>query len=102
MGHAVEPLIAPVGFDWRIGVGLVASLAAREVIVATLSQIYAASSEDEVSLREAIRNDVHPETGEPVFTPASVASLLIFFVFALQCMSTLATIRRETKSWRWS
>ncbi len=101
IGHAIEPLIEPLGFDWKIGVGLVASLAAREVIVATLSQIYAASSEDEVSLREAIRNDVHPETGEPVFTPASVASLLIFFVFALQCMSTLATIRRETNSWRW-
>ena len=100
MGHALEPLVAPLGFDWKIGVGLVASLAAREVIVATLGQIYAAGEEGG-SLREAIRNDVDPRTGEKVFTPASVASLLVFFVFALQCMSTLAVMRRETNSWRW-
>jgi len=99
-GHAIEPLFAPLGFDWKISVGLIGSLAAREVIVATLAQIYAASDE-ETSLREAIRADVHPETGEKVFTPATVASLLVFFVFALQCVSTLAIIRRETNSWRW-
>jgi len=99
-GHAIEPAIAPLGFDWKIGVGLLASLAAREVIVATLAQIYAASDEG-VSLRSAVRNDIDPRTGEPVFTPASVAALLIFFVFALQCMSTLAIMRRETNSWRW-
>jgi ferrous iron transport protein B len=100
MGHALEPVLAPLGFDWKLGVGLVASLAAREVIVSTLGQIYAATDEGE-SLREAIRRDVHPETGEPVFTPATVAALLVFFVFALQCMSTLAVMRRETNSWRW-
>ncbi len=102
LGRALEPFIEPLGFDWKIGVGLVASLAAREVIVSTLAQIYAASEEDEVSLREAIRTDRHTETGELVFTPATVASLLVFFVFALQCMSTLATIRRETNSWGWA
>jgi ferrous iron transport protein B len=101
IGHAIEPVIAPLGFDWKIGVGLVASLAAREVIVATLAQIYAASEEDPVSLREAIRQDRDPRTGELVFTPASVAALLVFFVFALQCASTLAVMRRETQSWRW-
>jgi ferrous iron transport protein B len=100
MGHALEPFIAPLGFDWKIGVGLVASLAAREVIVATLAQIYASADED-ASLREAVRNDVDPRTGERVFTSATVASLLVFFVFALQCMSTLAIMRRETNSWRW-
>lgn len=100
LGHAIEPLIAPLGFDWKIGVGLVASLAAREVIVATLAQIYAATDED-ASLREAIRADVDPRTGQPVFTPATVAALLVFFVFALQCMSTLAIMRRETGTWRW-
>ncbi len=100
LGHAIEPAIAPLGFDWKIGVGLVASLAAREVIVATLAQIYAATDE-EASLREAIRADVDPRTGQKVFTPAAVASLLVFFVFALQCMSTLAIMRRETASWRW-
>lgn len=99
-GHAIEPWIAPLGFDWKIGVGLLASLAAREVIVATLAQIYAVQDEGS-SLRDAIRNDVHPTTGLPVFTPATVAALLVFFVFALQCLSTLAVIRRETNSWRW-
>ena len=100
LGHALEPAIAPLGFDWKIGVGLVASLAAREVIVATLAQIYAAADE-ESSLRDAVRNDVDPNTGEKVFGLPTVASLLVFFVFALQCMSTLAIMRRETNSWRW-
>ena len=100
LGHAIEPAIAPLGFDWKIGVGLVASLAAREVIVATLAQIYAATDED-ASLRAAIQADVDPRTGQPVFTPATVGSLLVFFVFALQCVSTLAILARETNSWRW-
>jgi ferrous iron transport protein B len=99
-GHAIEPLIAPLGFDWKIGVGLIASLAAREVIVATLAQIYAAEDE-ELSLRAAVRSDRSPDTGELIFTPPTVAALLVFFVFALQCMSTLAIMRRETNSWRW-
>jgi ferrous iron transport protein B len=99
-GHALEPLIEPLGFDWKIGVGLIASLAAREVIVSTLAQIYAASDEG-TSLRAAIRSDVRPDTGEPLFDPPTVAALLVFFVFALQCMSTLAIMRRETNSWRW-
>jgi ferrous iron transport protein B len=101
LGHAIEPLIEPLGFDWKIGVGLVASLAAREVIVSTLAQVYAASESDAGGLRAALREDVDPRTGEPVFTPATVAALLVFFVFALQCMSTLAVMRRETNSWRW-
>jgi ferrous iron transport protein B len=100
LGHALEPAIAPLGFDWKIGVGLVASLAAREVIVATLAQIYA-TTEDGATLREAIRADVDPRTGARVFDPPTVASLLVFFVFALQCASTLAVMRRETNSWRW-
>ncbi len=99
-GHAIQPLLEPLGFDWKIGIGLVASLAAREVIVATLAQIYAASDEEQ-SLRAAVQNDVDPRTGEKVFDAATVASLLVFFVFALQCMSTLAIMRRETNSWRW-
>ena len=99
-GHAIEPLIAPLGFDWKIGVGLLASLAAREVIVSTLAQIYAATDEEN-GLREAIRADVDPRSGERVFTPATVAALLVFFVFALQCLSTIAVMRRETNSWRW-
>jgi ferrous iron transport protein B len=100
IGHALEPAIAPLGFDWKIGVGLVASLAAREVIVSTLAQIYAASGDD-ASLRDALANDRDRETGAPVYTPATVAALLVFFVFALQCTSTIATLARETNSWRW-
>lgn len=99
-GHLLEPAIAPLGFDWKIGVGLLASLAAREVIVSTLAQIYAATDEG-TSLRSAIASDVDPRTGRPVFDPPTVAALLVFFVFALQCLSTLAVMRRETNSWRW-
>lgn len=101
IGHAIEPAIAPLGFDWKIGVGLIASLAAREVIVATLAQVYATGGEEGDSLREALRSDRNPVTGELVFSPATVGALLVFFVFALQCTSTLAIMRRETNSWRW-
>jgi len=101
-GHAIEPVIAPLGFDWKIGVGLVASLAAREVIVSTLAQIYAVSdSGDVTSLRNALRADVDPRTGRPVFTLPVALSLLVFFVFALQCTSTIVVMARETGSWRW-
>ncbi|MGE4652227.1 MAG: ferrous iron transporter B [Myxococcota bacterium] len=99
-GHALAPVFEPLGFDWKITLGLLASFAAREVMVSTLAQIYATEQEDR-PLREALRDDVDPVTGRPVFTPATVASLLVFFVFALQCLSTLAVMRRETNSWRW-
>jgi len=101
LGHAIEPLIAPLGFDWKIGVGLIASLAAREIFVATLAQIYATGGDEGASLREALRSDRDPETGALIFSPATVGALLVFFVFALQCTSTLAIMRRETNSWRW-
>jgi ferrous iron transport protein B len=100
VGKAIEPAIAPLGFDWKIGVGLLASLAAREVFVSTLAQVYATEDPD-ASLRAAIRADTNPVTGEKIFSPATVAALLTFFVFALQCTSTIATIARETNSWRW-
>lgn len=104
LGHAIEPAIAPLGFDWKIGVGLVASLAAREIIVATLAQIYAAEEGDAEdgggSLRAALRSDRRPD-GTRVFDPPTVGALLAFFVFALQCTSTIAIMKRETNSWRW-
>ncbi|MDE0886706.1 MAG: ferrous iron transporter B [Myxococcota bacterium] len=100
IGKAIEPAIAPLGFDWKIGVGLLASLAAREVFVSTLAQVYA-SEDPDASLRAAIRADTNPATGEKVFSAPTVAALLTFFVFALQCTSTIATIARETNSWRW-
>ncbi len=103
LGHALEPIMRPLGFDWKISAGLVASFAAREVIVSALATLYAAGAdadETSLSLREAIQADRYPD-GRPVFTPLVAASLLIFFVFALQCMSTLAIARRELGSWRW-
>ena len=105
LGHAIEPAIEPLGFDWKIGVGLVASLAAREILVATLAQIYAAEQSDDEdggsSLREALVSDVRPD-GTKVFDPPTVGALLVFFVFALQCTSTIAIIKRETNSWGWT
>jgi ferrous iron transport protein B len=102
LGHALEPAIAPLGFDWKIGVGLIASLAAREVIVATLAQTYAVESKDDFNgLRDALRADVDPRTGRPVFTLPVALALMVFFVFALQCTSTIVVMARETGSWRW-
>jgi len=102
IGRAIEPAIEPLGYDWRIGVGLVASLAAREVIVSTLAQIYAVEEGgDFAGLRDALRRDVDPRTGRPRFTLPVALSLMVFFVFALQCTSTIAVMARETGSWRW-
>jgi len=102
IGKALEPAIAPLGFDWKIGVGLIGSLAAREVIVSTLSQIYAvADANDSAGLRDALRADVDPRTGRAVYSLPVALSLLVFFVFALQCTSTIVVMARETGSWRW-
>ncbi len=102
LGHLMEPVIRPLGFDWKMGIGLVAAFAAREVFVSTLGVVYAAGDDGEgTSLREAIRRDVDPATGRPVFRPLVGLSLLVFFVLAMQCFSTLAVVRRETGSWKW-
>jgi len=103
LGHAIEPAIEPLGFDWKIGVGLIGAFAAREVFVSTMGVVYGAGSEsDEKSstLREKIRAETRAD-GRPVYTPLVGLSLMIFFALACQCMSTLAAVRRETKSWRW-
>lgn len=102
-GRALEPVMAPLGFDWKISAGIVASFAAREVIVSALATIYSAgadANEESLALRDAIKADTYPD-GTPVFTPLVAVSLLVFFVFALQCMSTLAIARRELNSWVW-
>ena len=102
LGHFIEPAIQPLGFDWKIGVGLVASLAAREVIVSTLAQIYAVADIDGgTPLREALVSDIDPRTGKRVFDLPTALSLLVFFVFALQCTSTVVVMARETGGWRW-
>lgn len=102
LGHAVSPIFEPLGFDWRVNVGVISSLAAREVFVSTMGQV--ASASDPENPAEALATMTHgsgPHEGEPVFTPPTIAALLIFFVFAMQCMSTLGVIRRETGTWRW-
>jgi ferrous iron transport protein B len=102
IGKAIEPAIAPLGFDWKIGAGLIASFAAREIIVATLAQIYAVGDVDDFDgLRGALKADIDPRTGKPVFSLPVALSLLVFFVFALQCTSTIAVMARETGGWRW-
>ena len=101
-GRWIEPVIRPLGFDWKIGVALISSFAAREVFVGTMSVLYASGSEEETEgLKSRMLSARHPETGTPVFTPATIASLLVFYIFAMQCMSTLAVSYRETASWKW-
>lgn len=100
MGKWIEPAISPLGFDWKIGISLITSFAAREVFVGTMATIYG-SADEEVSLREKLSAQINPNTGKKVFNRTTCISLLLFYVFALQCMSTLAVVRRETKSWKW-
>ncbi|HVS17654.1 MAG TPA: ferrous iron transport protein B [Planctomycetota bacterium] len=103
LGHALEPALEPLGFDWKIGVGLVGAFAAREVFISTMGLVYGLGDEvDErsVGLRERIRAATH-EDGRPVYSPLVGLSLMVFFALACQCMSTLAVVRRETRSWAW-
>jgi len=103
IGHTIEPIIKPLGFDWKIGLGLVTSFAAREVVVSTLATIYNVENAEEnpVSLTEAMKKDRDPVTGNKIFTPLVAMSLMVFYVYAAQCMATFAIIRRETNSWKW-
>ena len=103
LGKTIEPVIAPLGFDWKIGVAIIASFAAREVLVSTLSIIYNVGedkTEESPTLINAIRNAKKTD-GSQVWTPLTALSLMVFFVLAMQCMSTLAIVRRETNSWSW-
>lgn len=102
-GHFIEPAIKPLGYDWKIGVALLASFSAREVFVGTMSTIYSlgAGSDDDTTIRQRLKAERNPETGGPMYTPAVAWSLLVFYVFAMMCMSTIATTYRETKGWTW-
>jgi len=102
IGKAIEPVIEPLGYDWKIGIGLLASFAAREVFVGTMSTIYSIESEEEGQIVERWRNEKVLETGEPRYSMATSISLLLFYVFAMQCMSTLAIVRKETGTWKWA
>ena len=100
-GKAIEPSIAPIGFDWKIGIALITSFAAREVFVGTMSTIYSVGDEDNFDqLREKMNKDRH-KNGEPVYSLAVILSLMVFYAFAMQCMSTLAVVYKETRSWKW-
>ncbi len=102
-GKFIEPAIAPLGYDWKIGIALITSFAAREVFVGTVSTIYSigADPEDESTIKDRLRNEINANTGKPSFSVATSFSLLIFYVFAMMCMSTIATVYRETKGWKW-
>lgn len=102
-GHAIEPVIKPLGFDWKIGIGLIASFAAREVFNSTMGIIYAVENEDDediTPLREHMQAETWPD-GAPVYTPLVCVSVMVFFVFAMQCLSTVAVVKRETNGWKW-
>ncbi len=103
-GHFIEPAIKPLGYDWKIGVALLASFAAREVFVGTMATIYslgAGDTGDDTTIRQRLKAERNAETGGPMYTPAVAWSLLVFYVFAMMCMSTIATTYRETKGWKW-
>ncbi len=101
-GHAIEPVLRPIGFDWQIGVGIIGAFAAREVFVSTLGIVFGIGDADEENkpLRRALQDAKHAD-GTPVMTPLSGVSLMIFFLLACQCMSTIAVVKRESGSWKW-
>jgi ferrous iron transport protein B len=103
LGKSIEPAIQPIGFDWKIGIALITSFAAREVFVGTMATIYSVDGDDThvESVREKMQSARNPDTGLPVFTTAVAFSLMMFYAFAMQCMSTIAVVYRETKSWKW-
>lgn len=103
LGNAIEPVIEPLGFDWKIGIALVTSFAAREVFVGTMSTIYSVDGgeEDVLTVREKMRNELDPDTLKPRYDLATGIGLMLFYAFALQCMSTLAVMKRESGGWKW-
>lgn len=103
LGRTIEPAIRPLGFDWKIGIALITSFAAREVFVGTMATIYSVAEpeEDTSTIRQKMLNARDTITGEPVYTVATAFSLMIFYAFAMQCISTVAVVYRETKSWKW-
>jgi ferrous iron transport protein B len=101
MGRGIEPVVAPLGYDWKIGIAIISSFAAREVFVGTLATIYSVGSDEEETIKNRMAAETNPVHGGPLFTLASGVSLLLFYAFAMQCMSTLAIVKKETNSWKW-
>lgn len=103
MGRSIEPAIEPLGYDWKMGIGLISSFAAREVFVSTMATVYSlGTDEDELTIRERMASQINRNTGRPAYNFASGMSLLLFYAFAMQCMSTIAIVRKETNSWKWT
>ena len=105
IGHAIEPVISPIGFDWRIGVSILSSFVAREVFVSSMATIYGTNMSDPhnaADLQAHLRSEMDPQTGLPFFTPLRALSIMIFYVLSMQCVSTIAVVRRETNSWGWT
>ncbi len=100
-GRSIEPMIRPLGYDWKIGIAIVSSFAAREVFVGTLATIYSVGNDEEETIKNRMAGEVNPILGGPLFNFASGISLLLFYAFAMQCMSTLAIVKKETNSWKW-
>ena len=101
IGHSIEPVISPLGYDWKIGIAIVSSFAAREVFVGTLATIYSVGNNEEETIKNRMAGEVNPILGGPLFNFASGISLLLFYAFAMQCMSTLAIVKKETNTWKW-
>ncbi len=100
LGKAIEPIIKPLGYDWKIGIALITSFAAREVFVGTMATLYSVEDSNDSGLRDKLKAAKHID-GKPVYTLAAALSLMVFYVLAMQCMSTLAVVKRETKTWKW-
>ncbi|WGH74540.1 ferrous iron transport protein B [Tenacibaculum tangerinum] len=102
-GKAIEPAVKPLGYDWKIGIGIISSFAAREVFIGTLATIYSVETDEEntSTIKQKMASEINPDTGEKRFNFATGISLLLFYAFAMQCMATLAIVKRETKSWKW-
>ena len=105
----IEPLVEPLGYDWKMGIGLVSSFAAREVFVGTMATVYSLGEdvdiedeEQKTTLLSKMKSEVNRNTGRPAYNLASGVSLLLFYAFAMQCMSTIAIMKRETGSWKWT
>ncbi len=101
LGKGIEPMVAPLGYDWKIGIAIISSFAAREVFVGTLATIYSVGSEKEETIKNRMAAEINPISGTPLYNFASGVSLLLFYAFAMQCMSTIAIVKRETNGWKW-
>ncbi|ACX84113.1 ferrous iron transport protein B [Blattabacterium sp. (Periplaneta americana) str. BPLAN] len=101
LGKKMEPILLPLGYDWKIGIGLISSLIAREVFVSTMASVYSIEKNENFFLKEKMKKEIFSETGKPVYNFATGFSLLFFYAFSMQCLSTLSIVKKETKSWKW-